>query len=67
MATSGRGDRAEVAVVEGQHAGSAEPSSQDDNRGVCQSEFKVGGLLVQSRGPCPPRRSTAAHQPGSGG
>jgi hypothetical protein len=50
MATAERGDGAEVAVVEGQQAGSTEPSRQDHNRGVCQPESKVGVLLVQPRG-----------------
>jgi hypothetical protein len=62
MATSERGDRAEVAVVEGQHAGSTELSSQDDNRSVCQSEFKVGVLLVQSRGQCVLVRGQSLYQ-----
>lgn len=46
MATAERGDGAEIAVVEGQQAGGTEPSRQDDNRGVCQPELKVGILLV---------------------
>ncbi len=49
VATSERGHDSEVALVEGQQAGGAEPSRQDDNRGVCQPELDVGVLLVQPR------------------
>jgi len=75
MATAERGDSAEVAVVEGQQAGGTEPSRQDDNRSVCQPEFKVGVLLVQARGQCvllwgqsryqeSPRRHVTQERPG---
>jgi len=75
VATAERGDGAEVALVEGQQAGGTEPSRQDDYRGVCQPELKVGVLLVQACGQCvlvwgeslyqeSPRRHVAQERPG---
>ncbi len=75
MATGEWGDDSGVALVEGQQAGGAEPSRQDDNRGVCQPELEGGVLLVQtsgqrvlvwgqSRNEEPPGRHVAQKRPG---
>ena len=52
MPAAERRDCAEIAFVEGQQAGGAEPSRQDDNRGVGQPELEVDILLVQPCGQC---------------